>query len=60
MDPIFAVMVEGKQTPSKVHRSFDEAETEAIRLAKIERQPVYILKAVAKVEMTDVKITHLG
>lgn len=59
MDPIFAVMVEGKQTPSKVHREFADAETEAIRLAKIERQPVYILKAVAKVEMTDVKITHL-
>lgn len=59
MDPIFAVMVEGKQTPSKVHREFTDAETEAIRLAKIERQPVYILKAVAKVEMTAVKITHL-
>ena len=58
MDTIFAVMVEGKQTPSKVHREFNDAETEAIRLAKIERQPVYILKAVAKVEMTDVKITH--
>lgn len=59
MDPIFAVMVEGKQTPSKIHREFADAETEAIRLAKIERQPVYILKAVAKVEMTDVKVTHL-
>ena len=58
MDPIFAVMVEGKQTPSKVHKNFDEAEIEAIRLAKIERQPVYILKSVAKVEMTDVKVTH--
>lgn len=59
MNPIFAVMVEGKQTPSKIHEEFADAETEAIRLAKLERQPVYILKAVAKVEMTDVKITHL-
>lgn len=59
MNPIFAVMVEGKQTPSKVHEEFADAETEAIRLAKLERQPVYILKAVAKVEMTDVKVTHL-
>lgn len=59
MNSIFAVMVEGKQTPSKVHEEFADAEAEAIRLAKLERQPVYILKAVAKVEMTDVKITHL-
>lgn len=59
MDPIFAVMVEGKQTPSKIQKSFDEAQNEASRLARLERQPVYILKAVAKVEMTDVKVTHL-
>lgn len=59
MNSIFAVMVEGKQTPSKIHEEFADAETEAIRLAKLERQPVYILKAVAKVEMTDVKVTHL-
>lgn len=59
MNPIFAVMVEGKQTPSKVHSSFDEAQAEATRLTRLERQPVYILKAVAKVEMTDVKLTHL-
>ncbi len=59
MNTIFAVMVEGKQTPSKIHEEFADAETEAIRLAKLERQPVYILKAVAKVEMTDVKVTHL-
>ena len=59
MKSIFAVMVEGKQTPSKIHEEFDDAQNEAIRLAKIERQRVYILRAVAKVEMTDVKITHL-
>jgi hypothetical protein len=58
MEQIFAVMVEGKQTPSKIHRSFEEAEMEATRLAKLERKTVYILKAVAKVEMVDVKVTH--
>ncbi len=58
METIFAVMVEGKQTPSKIHKEFADAETEAIRLAKIERQPVYILRAIAKVEMVDVKVTH--
>jgi hypothetical protein len=58
METIFAVMVEGKQTPSKIHRSFEEAEMEATRLAKLERKTVYILKAVAKVEMVDVKVTH--
>jgi hypothetical protein len=59
METIFAVMVEGKQTPSKVHSNFDEAQMEATRLAKLERKTVFILKAVAKVEMVDVKITHL-
>jgi hypothetical protein len=58
METIFAVMVEGKQTPSKIHKSFEEAEMEATRLAKLERKTVYILKAVAKVEMVDVKVTH--
>jgi hypothetical protein len=58
MEQIFAVMVEGKQTTSKIHRSFEEAEMEATRLAKLERKTVYILKAVAKVEMVDVKVTH--
>jgi len=59
MDPIFAVMVEGKQTPSKIQKSFEDAQSEATRLAKLERKTVYILKAVAKVEMLDVKITNL-
>ncbi len=59
MNPIFAVMVEGKQTPSKIQESFEDAQSEAIRLTKQERQKVYILKAVAIVEMVDVKVTHL-
>ncbi len=55
---VFAVMVEGKQTPSKLYNSSLEAETEAIRLARQERKDVYILKIVGKAEMTDVKITY--
>lgn len=57
-DNQFAVMVEGKQTPSKLYSSSLEAEAEAIRLARQERKDVYILKIVGKAEMTDVKITY--
>jgi hypothetical protein len=53
----FALMVEGKQSPSKTHNSFDEAETEAIRLARQEKRDVYIFKLIAKAELADVKIT---
>ena len=59
MEPIFAVMVEGKQTPSKVHSNLIEAQTEATRLARIEKKPVYVMRAIFKVELTDVKITPL-
>ena len=58
MDSKFAVMVEGKQTPSKLHDTFDQAKDEATRLVRLERKDVYILKAVAKAEISDVKITH--
>lgn len=54
----YAVMVEGKQGPSKLHNSLEEATMEATRLAKITRQDVYVLKVVAKAEISDVKITH--
>ena len=58
MNPKFAVMVEGKSTPSKLHESFDQAKDEATRLARLERRDVYVLKVVAKAEISDVKITH--
>jgi len=54
----FALMVEGKQAPSKLHDSLQEATTEATRLAKITRQDVYILKVIGKAEISDVKVTH--
>lgn len=55
----FAVMVEGKQLPSKLHDTFDEAIYEASRLARLEIKNVYILKVVAKAELSDVKIVLL-
>lgn len=58
MENKFAVMVEGKQLPSRLHDSLEEATTEAIRLAKTTRQDVYVLKVVAKAEITEVKIIN--
>ncbi len=58
MESKFAVMVEGKQTPSKLYEDFDSASHEATRLARQERRDVYVLKVVAKAEISDVKITH--
>ena len=57
MEDKFAVMVEGKSTPSKLHDSFEQAKDEAIRLARLERKDVYVLKVVAKAEISDVKVT---
>jgi hypothetical protein len=57
MEDKFAVMVEGKQTPSKLYDSFDQAKDEATRLARQERRDAYVLKVVAKAEISDVKIT---
>lgn len=59
-DNKFAVMVEGKQTPSKLYGNSLEAESEAIRLARQERKDVYILKVVGKAEVADVKIIYYG
>jgi hypothetical protein len=59
MDEQFAVMVEGKQTPSKLYEDYESATSEAIRLARQERKDVYVLKVVAKAEISDVKLTKL-
>lgn len=57
---LYAVMVEGKQTPSKFHDNYADAETEAKRLANNERKTTYILLAVTKLELNDIKITPLN
>ena len=54
---LYAVMVEGKQSPSKLYDNTDEAKEEAIRLARQEKRVVYILKVLAKAEVADVKVT---
>lgn len=56
-DDKFALMVEGKETPRRIHNSFLEAKTEAIRLARQEKRDVYIFKLIAKAELADVTIT---
>lgn len=56
----YAVMVEGKNAPSKLISNYEDAETEAKRLAIKERQTTYVLLAVAKVELNDVKVTQLS
>jgi hypothetical protein len=56
---LFAIMVIGKQTPSKIYTDYFEAQEEAMRLVKQERQPAYVLKAVALVELQEVTITRL-
>lgn len=55
----FAIMVEGKSSPSKLHDDYNSAEIEATRLAQLERRSVYILETVSVVELNDVKITKL-
>ena len=57
-DDLYAIMVEGKQTPSKIYLNLSEAETEAVRLARQERRHVYILEVVGKAEVADVKLTY--
>lgn len=59
MKKVFAVMVEGKQTPSMFHESYDEAQAEAERLAKKEKRTAFVLKAVTKLEVSEVKIIPL-
>lgn len=56
---LYAVMVVGKQMPSKMYEDYNEAEMEATRLTEKERATVYVLKAVAKLTLTTVTITKL-
>ena len=58
-EEIFAVMVEGRQTPSKVYNEECDAENEAKRLALKERLTTYTLKAVSRFSLNDVVKTKL-
>jgi hypothetical protein len=55
----FVVMVEGRTSPTKIHETYEAAEYEAKRLCLKEYLPVYICKAVTKVELNQVTITKL-
>lgn len=55
----FVVMVEGRTSPTKIHDTYETAEFEAKRLCLKEQLPVYICKAVTKVELNQVTITKL-
>ncbi len=56
---IFAVMVIGKQTPSKTYDDYFEAQVEAMRLVRDERKPAYVMKAISYIELSEVVITRL-
>lgn len=60
MGKTYSVMVEGKQSPSKLYDNYQDAENEAKRLASQEKRTTYVLLAVAKLELNDVKITSLA
>ena len=55
----YVVMVEGRTSPTKIHETYEAAEYEAKRLCLKEQLPVYICKAVTKVELNHVTITKL-
>lgn len=55
----YAVMLENRQTPTKLYDSYGDALNEAERLVKKDRNNAYILLAVAKLELNDIKITSL-
>lgn len=55
----YAVMVEGKNAPQKLYGDYEEALAEAKRLAQCERRTTYVLQAITKLELYDVKVTNL-
>ena len=55
----FMIYVEGKDSPTFKHESYDSAIYEAERLARKTKKQVYILQAIQKVEICDLKITQL-
>lgn len=56
----YAVMVDGMSAPAMLHDNYEAAEAEAARLGRKERRTTYVLLAITKVELADVKITSLA
>lgn len=55
----YVVYVLGKNSPTRFHESLELAEREATRLAREEKQTVYVFKAVSIFELSDVVKTDL-
>lgn len=56
----YAIMVEGRNAPTKLHDNLEDAEKEAIRLAEKENCKVFVLKAISEFTVTkEVKKIHL-
>jgi hypothetical protein len=56
----YAVMVVGKQTPSKLYDDIEEAEKEAKRLCNYELKTVYVLQTVSKFALNTVIKTEIS
>lgn len=56
----FAVMVEGKQSPVKTHKTYDEALEEAVRLCEKEHRSTFVLSAISMVSPSKPTIHYLG
>lgn len=59
MENTYTVMVEGKQSPSKLYDDYQDAENEAKRLASQEKRTTFVLLIITKLELNDVKITKI-
>lgn len=53
------IYVEGKDSPTIKHESYDSVIYEAERLARKTERQVYILEAIQKVKICDLQITQL-
>jgi len=59
MDGLFYVFLPGKQAPQVQYTSYNEAQKEAERLCKKEKQPAYVCEVRAIVELSnEVKFTY--
>lgn len=58
-EKIYAVMVESRNSPTKVFSNYEDALIEAKRLALKERLTAYVLVAITKLELNELKITQL-
>ena len=50
---VYAVMVEGQQQPSIIHKNYESAEQEAMRLAIKLNKTAYVMAAIAKIEIQE-------